>query len=263
MGTTITELPVAGFTWVYSGLLAAAQHGLAGECHLPSWGSMTRACTLVALVLLSFASTAGEVLELSVTNEQGQYTLRIVAVLDAPENYVYNVITDYKHAYRINPTITSVDISPSDDKNVVRVQNSSKHRIGPFSFEVAWAGDIVETGHGSIHITTIPEISSFDSGSALWEINTLEDRTYVLHESSMKPKFFIPPIIGSYVMKKHMKKEALAIFDRIERLAQIMLDRDRDRDRREDPAQLKLVSGETDSRLTSLGYKKNYVETDQ
>jgi len=259
MGTTITALPVAGFTRVFSGLLAAFRHGLAGECRLPARGSMTRACTLAALVLLSFASTAGEVRELSVTNEQGQYKLRIAAILDAPENYVYNVITDYKHARRINPTITSVELSPSDDKNAIRVQNSSKHRIGPFSFKVAWAGDIVETGHGSIHITTIPEISSFDSGSALWEIQTLENSTYVLHESSMKPKFFIPPIIGSYILKKHMEKEALAIFDRIERLAQIMQDRDGE----EYPGQLKLVSGEADNRLTNPGYKNNYMETDQ
>jgi len=259
MCSAILALLVAGSTWYFSGLLVEHQHGVAGKCRLSAWRSITRACTLVTLILPSFISTAGEILELSVIQEHDEYKLRIVAVLDAPENYVYNVITDYEHAYRINPTITSVDIFPTDDENKVRVQHYSTHRIGPLSFDITWAGDIVETGHGGIHITTVPEISSFDSGSALWEINTLEDRTYVLHESSMKPNFFIPPIIGSYIMKKYMEEETLAIFDRIERLAQIKLYRDLG----EDLIQLKLVSDEKNNRLTRLGYEENIVEIDQ
>jgi hypothetical protein len=74
--------------------------------------SAIRACALVALYLFTSMSTAAEFEELSVAEANGEYRLRIVALLNAPADYVHNVITDYKHAYRINPSIIEVKILP-------------------------------------------------------------------------------------------------------------------------------------------------------
>ena len=182
--------------------------------------------TAIALLLFTARATAIEVMELSVTETQNEYSVRIVAVLDAPRDHVYKVITDYSQANLISPSITSIDIQPPGQDSALRVKHHSKHRIGPFTFEVDWAGDIVESGQGTIRITTVPEISSFESGFAYWEISTQGDRTYVRHESSMKPKFSIPPLFGKYIMKKHMKKETLTTFNRIEHHALELLERD-------------------------------------
>ena len=188
-----------------------------GEGFLAVCASVIRVCALFALQLFSSISTAGEIEELSATEAGGEYKLRIVSVLDAPADYVYNVITDYKHVYRISPTITEVEILSSDSDEVVRVRHRSEHWVGPFRFEIEWVGDIVETTkYRHIKVKTIPEFSSFESGSAIWEIRPQGERTWVLHESSLKPKFFIPPIIGDYIMKKHMVDESITIFNRIE-----------------------------------------------
>ena len=188
--------------------------------------AVIRVCALYALLLFSSICTAGELEELSVTEAGGEYRLRIVSVLDAPADYVYNVITDYEHAYRINPSITAIEILSSDRSEVVRVRNRSEHWVGPFRFEIDWVGDIVETKHGHIKVITIPEFSSFESGSAIWEIRPLGERTWVLHEASLKPKFFIPPIIGTYIVKKHMTDESVTTFNRIECQAMIHLEMD-------------------------------------
>jgi uncharacterized membrane protein len=106
--------------------------------------SVIRVCILFALSLFSSTSSADEIEELSVMKVNGVYSLRVVSVIDAPADYVYDVITDYKHAYRINPTITEVDILPSDRDGVVRVMNLSEHWVGPFCLKIDWVGDIVE-----------------------------------------------------------------------------------------------------------------------
>ena len=214
------------------------------------WKPVTNTGILLPLILFGSASQAGELLELSVTEADDEYKLRIVAVLDAPEYYVYQVITDYGHAYRINPAITSAEILPADRDGVIRVKNRSEHRVGLFSFEIEWAGDIVEAEPGRLNITTIPEISSFESGSALWEMRAQGENTWVLHESRLKPKFPIFPIIGGYIMKRHMEEEILATFARIECNAQIMIEADME---------------EPSDRLTALAktpdciYSKDYV----
>jgi len=191
------------------------------------YSAVARKCGLFVLPLLLFSiSPADEIEELSVTEADGAYSLRIVSVLDAPVDYVYDVITDYKHAYRINPTITEVEILPSDRDEVVRVRNLSEHWVGPFCFKIYWAGDIVESRHGHLNVSTIPELSSFKSGSAVWELRSQGERTWVLHESILKPDFFMPPVIGNHIMKKQMKKDTLDTFSRIECYAKVMFDMD-------------------------------------
>ena len=193
-----------------------------GEWLLALCSSVIRVCALFALSLFSSFSPADEIEELSVTKVDGVYSLRVVSVIDAPADYVYDVITDYKHAYRINPTITEVEILPSDRDDVVRVLNLSEHWVGPFCIKIDWVGDIVESRDRYLEVKTIPEFSSFEEGSATWELRTQGERTWVLHESSLKPNFFIPPFIGSYIMKKWMEDETLATFKRIECYAKVM-----------------------------------------
>jgi len=199
--------------------------------------TVIRPCVLAALLLFSSISAAVELEELSVTEAEGEYRLRIVSVLDAPAHYVYNVITDYKHAYRINPSVIEAEILPSGRGEVVRARNLSEHWVGPFSFNIEWVGDIAEARLGEIKVTTIPELSSFESGSATWEIRPQGGRTWVLHESCMKPNFFIPPIIGDHIVKSHMKEDTLTTFKRIECHAKTRLEMDMEND----PENLKVL----------------------
>lgn len=226
---------------------------LAGEWRLTIWKPLINACVLVAWVLFGSASVSGEILELSVTEGDGELKVRMISVLDAPAEYVYRVVTDYKHGNRIHPSITGVEILRSGRDGVIRVKNRSEHRVGLFPFEIEWVGDIVETAHSRIKISTIPEIGSFHSGAALWEIRPLGERTWVLHESTLKPKSFVIPIIGGYVMKKHMKNETVATFNRIECNAKIMSEMDMEGD----PEHLKVALKEKGNCIQLHRYPAN------
>lgn len=184
------------------------------------------ACALFAFPMFSSISPANEVEVLSMKNVDGIYSLRIVSVLDAPVEYVHNVLTDYIHAYRISPALTEVEILPSGRDGVSRVRNHSEHRVGHFLFQIDWVGDFVEPKYGHLKVTTISELSSFESGFAVWELRPQGGRTWVLYESSLKPDFFIPPLIGDYILRKLMKEEILDTFSRIECYANAMFEVD-------------------------------------
>ena len=188
--------------------------------------SAIRACALGVWSLFSSLSSAAEFEDLSVEAANGEYRLRIAAVLDAPADYVYNVITDYKHAYRINPSVIKVEILPSGHDGVVRVRNLSEQWVGPFCFNIDWAGDILDTGEGDIRVKTVPESGNFKSGAAIWKIRSRGEHTRVLHESRLKPDFFIPPVIGDNIMKNMMRTKTLDTFKRIECHARAMFERD-------------------------------------
>ena len=185
--------------------------------------AVIRVCCLLTLILCSSDMVADELEDLSVTAADGEYSLQAAVVLNAPVDYVYKIITDYKNAYRINPAITSVEILPSGHDDVVRVRNLSEQCVGLFCFVIAWAGDITETGDGDLEVKTLPGLSDFVSGSASWRIHPQGERTSVLYESRLKPAFFIPPVIGDIILKNHIKNDTLATFKRIECQAMIML----------------------------------------
>jgi Polyketide cyclase / dehydrase and lipid transport len=164
-------------------------------------------------------------------------------------DYVYKVITDYRNAYRINPAITKVEILPSGRDDVVRVRNLSEQCVGPFCFDIAWAGDITETGNGDLEVKTLPGLSDFVSGSASWRIHPKGERTSVLYESKLKPAFFIPPVIGDIIIRNHIKNATLATFKRIECQAMLMLALDMENQ----PANLEQLSQEGKECLNPLG----------
>lgn len=186
--------------------------------------SAIRIYALSVLLLFSFTSSSNDIEELSVTVADGVYSLKATSVLDVPADYVYYIITDYLHAYRINPSITEIEILPSINADITRLRNNSEHCIGPICFDIYWTGEIVEPEHGHIVIDTIPELSSFESGSAIWRIHSNGERTWLHHESTLKPDFFIPPLIGDKVMKSKMASDTVTTFNRIECYAKIVLE---------------------------------------
>ena len=201
------------------------------RAHLPALpGNKRYFIGLLALFFTNMPSTAGELEQLSVTVENGDFGIHIVMVMDAPADYVYRVITDYTHAYRINTCLTESEILSAPDEDTVRVYNHSVHCIWLFCFDIDWIGDIVELQEGYLKVETLPEHSNFKEGMAVWDIRPQGERTRVLHNSSFKPDFFIPPIIGEHIIKQHMREETLDTFKRIECHARILLERDMQND---------------------------------
>ena len=59
--------------------------------------SAIRVYTLFASMLTSSFSIASELLELSVSEVDGEYRIWVLTVLDEQVDYLYDVITDYIH----------------------------------------------------------------------------------------------------------------------------------------------------------------------
>jgi len=178
---------------------------------------------LVLLVLFPNISVAGQLEAISITETGGQYEARIVALFDAPAEYVYGVITDYKHIYRINPSIVESELLSAQEDGVIRVRNRIEHCIAIFCLELEMVEDVVEVGEGHIVAVTVPELSSFESGTATWHVRPFgEGRARVQYLASIKPDFFIPPVIGSLIIKSKLREEITTSFIRIECHARIM-----------------------------------------
>jgi hypothetical protein len=70
-----------------------------------------------------------------------------------------------------------------------------------------------------ITATVEPEYSDMDYGVETWELEALGAQTRVLYHHEADPKFWVPPIIGIWAMRRVMNKDALSAAQGIEKMA--------------------------------------------
>jgi len=139
-------------------------------------------------------------------------------------------LTDYAHMYRLDPAIIDSEILPSPDAGVVRVRIRIADCIAFFCMKIDRVEDVRELQHGGLQVTTIPTLGSFKSGHAEWKILGMEERTQVIYQAQMEPDFFIPPLIGSYLVTQKLRQSILSSLVKIECIARIQAALEHNRD---------------------------------
>jgi len=180
-------------------------------------------CFLCLLLVLFSLAPAGasNLSKIEISESSGNYRVRMVMQIHAPARYVSSVLTDYKHIYRLNPAITESEILPSPHSGAVRVKTRMEGCILFFCRNIDRLEEVREVNTGHLQAVIIPEQSDFTSGSADWHIQPVGENSEIVYESQVTPAFFIPPIIGSYFVKRTFAEAVITSFARLECIARI------------------------------------------
>ena len=182
------------------------------------------ALTFILLTCGCLTSThlvAEELVELDLSHERGVFHLRLEMILEAPHQDVHYVVTDYAHIYRLNPSIVESAVMETLDDSVVRIKTRINDCILIFCRDILRVEDVRELETGDIFAVIVPRLSNVKSGVARWQIQPLGSHTRINYYLALEPGFFIPPAIGTYLVKKKLQQEVLISFSNIERIAQI------------------------------------------
>lgn len=193
------------------------------QCHaLRSASKIIPAFIILAGYCLPFTQlSAAELVHLALDQNQGVYQLRLEIILDASPENVHKVVTDYVHIYRINPSIIDSEVLDAPDDSVIRVRTVINDCIMIFCKELHRVEEVRELESGDIYSLVVPELSNVKSGLTIWQIHPMGKRTRLIYILSLEPDFFVPPLIGTLVVKQKLKKEVLSSLDNIERIAQV------------------------------------------
>ncbi len=177
--------------------------------------------TAVSLLLMLWLGHTGnlmaaELISLDVDQEAGTYTVRLAMELDVTAEHVQQVLTSYRQIHRINPSITESRVLTSPGDGVVRVFTRMESCVLFFCVGFTRVEDVSRSASGDLIAVIVPEQSDFKTGTAMWQITERGEHTLLVYEASMQPGFFIPPIIGSYIVKEKLKNELLTSISRIE-----------------------------------------------
>ena len=191
----------------------------------------------IAMLIFAIAScyiyspllAAREVIDLSISDSNGVYHLALAMIVDAPFADVHYVITDYVHTYRIDPSIVESEILGKPDASVIRVKTLVNDCVLFFCRNILRVEDVREVGADDIYTVIVPQLSNVRSGTSHWQILPMGARTQINYDMTLDPGFFVPPLIGSYIVEKKLKEETLICLNNIEHIARIRDERLRTR----------------------------------
>jgi hypothetical protein len=163
---------------------------------------------------------AGKVYMASANHQSGVYLVEVDALVNVPEPRVRELLTDYNDLGKINPAIEVSEIIKTREPGDYRVRTVTEACVWFYCKRIHQVQDVIEASDGSVTAIVIPELSDFRSGYARLNLWQEPGGTRVLIRSEVEPDFWIPPLIGPWLIKRKLRSEALETVHNLEQVAQ-------------------------------------------
>lgn len=180
---------------------------------------MYKILALWALLFVTVDVLAGEIQSAKVAHKDGVYLLELNVVVTSRFEPTHAIVTDYEQLHRISDVLIETSLLSEADAEIKRRRLVVRTCIVVFCFTAKMVEDVWER-ENTIITKIIPELSDYKFGKTEWRVNPVDDEhTRIELYCELEPSFWIPPLIGPYIMKKKMMREAKKTISRIEVLA--------------------------------------------
>ncbi len=179
---------------------------------------------LIILALLPGTPLCAEIYFVEVRKKNNIYHLHINATVNADVDNIIRLITDYENLPLINPYLKESKLldKPENERTTVSMLTETCVLFLCFNIRHVQTFHFIE--NGILFSRIIPEGSDFHAGWMRWEIKAMDSNkkspvTQLILEIEMVPDFFVPPLVGSYQIKKIMLEMTRATIIKLEEKA--------------------------------------------
>jgi hypothetical protein len=159
---------------------------------------------------------AADIKTLKVFRDQDTYHLIFEAVVDAPAQKVYQVLSDYRHLDRLSPAIVAITVKPTPQGTGQRVRSVLRSCFLVFCKDVVEVEDVTQSDGQTIAAKIVPGKGDFQGGYTRWRIQAAGDRTQLHYEATRTPAFWVPRLVSSWLFKTTMRNEFVASVAKLE-----------------------------------------------
>lgn len=180
-------------------------------------------CLAGALLALCAGVTSlangAEFRSIDMVREGKQYRLTSEVFVSAPRAGVYRVLTDYAEFPRLSSAFKSGDVLEPIEDGRGLVYLLMRGCVLFFCKEVAIVQVILVEPDERVEVVVDPRRSDLDYGRAVWTLRDDDDGTLIRYEALLEPQFWIPPVIGPFVIKTAIRTRGIRAARRLEALA--------------------------------------------
>jgi len=171
-------------------------------------------------MLLSYPVFSADLQDVKVELEDNRYSLKSEAWFDASVDELYRVLTDYELFRKFTSAIVESSNIEPDEQGRPRFYTRMEGCLLFWCQSFIRNGYLVLTPKNDVVAITDPEESDFKYSHEHWKLEPDGDGTRMIYSFEMEPAFWVPPLVGPYVIKRSLKRGGADAIDRIEALAQ-------------------------------------------
>lgn len=175
--------------------------------------------SLLYLFVACAAAQAEEIRDLQVTNEEGRYRVSFDALLDAPITKTRPLLTEPHNWPRLSDIVSAASVTSTNADGVQQVHVRFSACVLFFCKTVRKIEEMHVGADGDITTLAVPEHSDFRYARERWRISGDDRHTRVQYEAELVPDFFVPPLIGPYLLKSRLQKLLTDTAENLEHLA--------------------------------------------
>ena len=174
------------------------------------------------LCVLLFAAPAGaaELRSVQVDYKKGFYTMKSEVWFDATLEQMWYVFRRWDYSADFSSAIVESRDVEADEQGRPQYYSRMKGCVLFFCLDFVRQGHVELEEKKILQAFADPEISDFHRADETWTFAERDGGTVVNYHLTMKPKFWVPPGIGPFVIKRKLRRDAGDAIDRIEVIAQ-------------------------------------------
>jgi hypothetical protein len=177
-----------------------------------------------ALLLLGWGQTfslcAAQVVTNDVTQDGGRYHVSFDVRLAAAPDRLKRYLTDYANYASYFDSIRDSTVLAGTPEMSQRVRLRLRACVLFFCRTVTFVKDITELADGEILAHIEPALSDFQEATERWRISAIDGHTRLQYRAALVPDFFVPPLIGPWLLKRQIRAVLLSGAAKLEILAQ-------------------------------------------
>ena len=175
--------------------------------------------SLLYLFVTCSAAQAEEIRDLQVSDDDGRYRVSFDALLDAPITKTRPLLTEPHNWPRLSDIVSAAGVTSAGADGVQRVYVRFSACVLFFCKTVRKLEEMHTDANGDIITLALPEHSDFRYARERWRISGDDRHTRVQYEAELVPDFFVPPLIGPYLLKSRLRMLLTDTAENLEHLA--------------------------------------------
>lgn len=184
-------------------------------------GRLRRRRILAGLVamLLAAAADPADLREISVEYENDRYHLQSEVWFAADAADLYRVLTNFDDYERISSAFVEAYDVPADEQGRPRFYTRMEGCMLVFCRSLVRYGYLLLEPRSEIVAVSQPEKSDFKYCKERWRFEKHGEGTLLYYDFEMEPDFWVPPVIGPWIIKRTLRVDGMDAIGRIEALA--------------------------------------------
>ncbi len=176
-------------------------------------------CAAAVLFLQGMPSIAAELKDVSVERKDARYHLSSTTYFDATQSQLYKILTDYEQFPRFAQAFVEGENREPDEQGRPQFYTRMEGCVLLFCKSYIRYGHLELKPEYDIVAIVDPELSNFNYSRERWQLIPEGEGTIMIYDFEMEPGFWVPPIVGPYVIKRALRSGGNAAVNRIEALA--------------------------------------------